>query len=347
MARDLASDTPTRYFNGQSYNANSRYAQAMPEVRSRGSNNTPLLKHFTSGAFCALVAMVFILTTDTSPTLSATPGAGAGVRDPWTLCPTAIPAQERVHGIPPQLLQAISLAESGRWQSEANQSLAWPWTVMAEGRGRYLPTKADAINEVMALQRRGIKNIDVGCMQINLFYHPDAFANLNEAFDPSKNVAYAGKFLRDLKDNHKSWTRAVGFYHSGTPEFHHRYRQKVLGIWQTERERVTRQARERRKEAIKARERSSISSATIHRSDQNGTASSQSVRQSLPPKSAEEARRRQTSMQEIAAIRREAGLQRHERMIEQHRAIAERQRQAMDKQMGRLDELRDRPWSKF
>ena len=32
-------------------------------------------------------------------------------------------------------------------------------------------------------------------MQINLMHHPDAFASLDEAFEPGRNVAYGAKFL--------------------------------------------------------------------------------------------------------------------------------------------------------
>lgn len=294
-------------------------------------------------------ALVTVAVGPVGPARGVTPGSGLGPQDPWTLCPAAIPAQERAKGIPPQLLQAISLAESGRWQGDINRALAWPWTVMAEGQGRYFATKAEAVNEVMNLQKRGVRNIDVGCMQINLLYHPNAFASLNDAFDPSKNVAYAAKFLRELKDSHDSWTRAVGFYHSGTPEFHNRYREKVLEIWQTERERVTREARQRQQETLKARQKTAVSSVTVHAEDEMTAsgASTQAARRSVPPMTAEEARRRQIAMQEIALLRREASLQRHEQMIEQQRAVADRYREALSRNLDRLDELRDRPWKKF
>ena len=35
-------------------------------------------------------------------------------------------------------------------------------------------------------------------MQVNLYYHGDAFDNLAEALDPAHNVAYAGTFLKKL-----------------------------------------------------------------------------------------------------------------------------------------------------
>lgn len=151
--------------------------------------------------------------------------------DPWRLCPQAIASQERAQAIPKHLLSAIALAESGRKHPSIGRRMPWPWTVMAEGQGRYLPSKAAAVNEVRQLQARGVRNIDVGCMQVNLYHHPDAFFGLEQAFDPSTNVAYAGQFLRSLFDTVGSWQEAAGLYHSATPEHKIPYRQRVLNIW--------------------------------------------------------------------------------------------------------------------
>jgi Transglycosylase SLT domain len=151
--------------------------------------------------------------------------------DPWRLCPQAIAEQEKAQAIPKHLLSAISLAESGRRHPSFGKRMPWPWTVMAEGEGRYLPSKAAAINEVRRLQARRVRNIDVGCMQVNLYHHADAFSSLDEAFDPSSNVAYAGQFLRDLFEDAGSWQEAAGRYHSATPEHKIPYRQKVVKLW--------------------------------------------------------------------------------------------------------------------
>ncbi len=151
--------------------------------------------------------------------------------DPWRLCPQAIAVQERTQAIPKHLLSAIAIAESGRKHPDIGRRMPWPWTVMAEGEGRYLPSKAAAISEVRQLQARGVRNIDVGCMQVNLLHHPDAFFSLDQAFEPDSNVAYAGQFLRTLFDSAGSWQEAAGMYHSATPEFKIPYRQRVLGIW--------------------------------------------------------------------------------------------------------------------
>lgn len=146
-------------------------------------------------------------------------------------CIEATRAAERRHHIAPHLLGAISLAETGRWDQAHRASFAWPWTVMAEGRGRYLPSKAAAIAEVMKLQARGVKNIDVGCMQVNLYYHADAFDDLNQAFDPETNANYAAAFLRDLKDEVGTWKDAVAYYHSRDDRRGDAYQGRVYDLW--------------------------------------------------------------------------------------------------------------------
>jgi soluble lytic murein transglycosylase-like protein len=54
-------------------------------------------------------------------------------------------------------------------------------------------------------------------MQVNLFHHPDAFPDLATAFTPAANVAYAVRFLRDLRARTGNWAEAVAQYHSMQP----------------------------------------------------------------------------------------------------------------------------------
>lgn len=134
-------------------------------------------------------------------------------------------------GLPANLLTAISFVESGRYDKTRQEKTAWPWTVMAEGQGRYFASKQEAVAEVRRLQRRGVRNIDVGCMQINLYYHGDAFPSLEAAFDPAVNVGYAMNFLQNLFKETGSWQAAAVRYHSATPEYANRYRVKIAEEW--------------------------------------------------------------------------------------------------------------------
>ena len=166
------------------------------------------------------------------------PGLALGAQLPYLskdYCAQATAARERAATIPRHLLRAISLAESGRWDDARQANIAWPWTVTARGEGRYLPSKAAAVRHVRRLRSEGVRNIDVGCMQVNLLYHADAFASLEQALDPATNVAYAAEFLKDQFAATGSWVRAAANYHSTTPEKGRAYREKVVRLWRQER----------------------------------------------------------------------------------------------------------------
>jgi len=133
-------------------------------------------------------------------------------------------------GIPERLMHSIGVIESGR-RDETGAMSAWPWAINAEGVGAYFATKTEAIAAVSALRARGVRSIDVGCMQVNLMHHAAAFASLDEAFDPGANARYAGKFLNSLLARTGSWPAATAGYHSLTPGIGDDYARKVLAVW--------------------------------------------------------------------------------------------------------------------
>jgi hypothetical protein len=139
--------------------------------------------------------------------------------------------QERQQGIPRQLLFAVASTESGRWHDGAGVALPWPWTVNAEGKGYYFANKSEAIAAVVRLRSQGVSSIDVGCMQINLKYHPNAFTSLTQAFDPERNVNYAANFLKNNYDELQSWRSAVAAYHSRNPNLGNNYFALVKKNW--------------------------------------------------------------------------------------------------------------------
>lgn len=149
---------------------------------------------------------------------------------PFAQCRAAIAAAERSTGVPDRLMQAIGAVESGRREASGFVS-AWPWTINAEGIGSFYDSKAEAMAAVTALRARGVRSIDVGCMQVNLMYHASAFSSLEEAFDPGTNARYAARFLQSLQAKTGSWPGAAAGYHSLTPEVGADYGRKVLALW--------------------------------------------------------------------------------------------------------------------
>ncbi len=137
---------------------------------------------------------------------------------------------EQKHQIPKHILHSISIVETGRWHSGAKLYLPWPWAINQGGKSYYLSSKREAIDKVKQMLKAGLTNIDIGCMQINLHHHPEAFANLNQAFEPKDNIAYAAAFLTRNYQQSQNWQQAIAFYHSQAP-IGKTYAQKVLKIW--------------------------------------------------------------------------------------------------------------------
>jgi len=151
---------------------------------------------------------------------------------PAQLCEAAVIAAERTAHLPERMMGAIAVVETGRTDAVSGTLRAWPWTINAEGQGFFFASKQQAIEAVRTLQARGVRSIDVGCMQINLMFHPAAFASLDQAFDPGANARFAADFLTALRVTHRDWPSAIAAYHSETPALGASYRQLVLAHWE-------------------------------------------------------------------------------------------------------------------
>lgn len=157
--------------------------------------------------------------------------AGPPPASPAQLCEAAIVTAERAGRLPARMMDAIALVESGRPDERTGKPRPWPWTINAEGQGYFFATKAQAIAAVQALQARGVRSIDVGCLQVNLMFHPDAFASLDAAFDPETNARFAARFLNTLYTASRDWPTAIAAYHSETPALGAAYRAQVMARW--------------------------------------------------------------------------------------------------------------------
>lgn len=146
--------------------------------------------------------------------------------DPWTACAQAIAAAEQGSGLPPGLLAGIARVETGR-RAPTGGVQPWPWSFNAAGEGRYMGSRVEAVAEVQARLATGTRSIDIGCMQINLLHHPDAFPSVDAGFEPATNVAYAVRYLRQLHARTGDWALATAQYHSATPERGLIYQQRV------------------------------------------------------------------------------------------------------------------------
>jgi hypothetical protein len=97
--------------------------------------------------------------------------------------------------------------------------------------GYFATGKTEAISIVHALQAHGARYIDVGCFQVDLFYHPDAFTSLEQAFDPDANARAATRILAAARFSTAGWDQAIAAYHSASLLRGAWYLQRVLEAW--------------------------------------------------------------------------------------------------------------------
>lgn len=161
----------------------------------------------------------------------AEPGAASSATTQSAACKGAVTAAEHRWHTPPGLLLAIARAESGRPLPPEPGLQPWPWAMDADGQAMYSDSKDAALVWARARLAGGTQLLDVGCMQVNMQKHPDAFPSLEVAFDPGANANYAARFLTSLAhEAGGNWYVAVGWYHSRTPGLAAAYRERVAAI---------------------------------------------------------------------------------------------------------------------
>jgi hypothetical protein len=157
--------------------------------------------------------------------------AGSPPGEPVDSCDQAATVAEATWQLPAGLLSAIGVVESGRGDLARARPVPWPWTINFDGRGYFLPNKTEAVAVVSTVRAAGRAVIDVGCFQVNLFYHPEAFASIEEAFDPNANAQAAARILTRAHSGGGSWDYAIGLYHSASPDRAAAYLRQVQAVW--------------------------------------------------------------------------------------------------------------------
>lgn len=142
--------------------------------------------------------------------------------------PLPVPAAFRTvgaeYGIPPNLLYAIALTESGR---ELRQGVVpWPWTLNVRGRGLRFESREAATSALARLLASG-ERPDVGLMQVNWRWHGNLLSSPEIALDPWYNLRAGSSVLASEYEATGDWWRAVGRYHSRDPDRAARYRARV------------------------------------------------------------------------------------------------------------------------
>lgn len=153
-----------------------------------------------------------------SPTIEAI-AEGRGI---WSVSPVTTLAQIAMVKVPPDILTAIAIKESGR------NGRFWPWTINWNGRGFYLESKEKAIEAAKILISNGFNNFDIALMQVNWRWHGHRFKSIESAFDPITNIRVAEQIISEHYKATGSWRSAIARYHSRTESRNQPYLAGVL-----------------------------------------------------------------------------------------------------------------------
>lgn len=107
--------------------------------------------------------------------------------------------------VPVELLQAIASHES-RYS---------PWAVNIAGRSYYPGTKQAAMD---IIDKAGAKSFDVGLMQVNSYWLNKFDLAPEKAIVPEENLRLGAWVLRYCLDRYGDNWKAVGAYHTGSPD---------------------------------------------------------------------------------------------------------------------------------
>jgi soluble lytic murein transglycosylase-like protein len=196
--------------------------QRYPKALSSGRNLAPervseLALTGAGGHFGVVHALLAALAGFILPQIST-----AGV------CIDAIDRVAATSPVPREILYSVALVESGHTVGAVY--LPWPWTINEAGNASRFESGALAVAHVRDRISAGVRNIDIGCLQINYHWHGQEFASIDEMFDPLRNVSYGARYLETLYRQNGDWEMAIGAYHSGQPDRAARYAEKVMAF---------------------------------------------------------------------------------------------------------------------
>lgn len=130
--------------------------------------------------------------------------------------------------VDPKLLYAVALAESQKVVD--GQVRPWPWALNIQGKGYFFDTREEAEDYLAKTIARGVKNVDIGPLQINYNWHGHRINEPNELFDLATAVRVGADILAEaLGSAPHDKVLAVGRYHNWKDEYRARqYGTKVL-----------------------------------------------------------------------------------------------------------------------
>lgn len=134
--------------------------------------------------------------------------------------------------VDPVLLYSVALVESRRTDHSGRNLRPWPWALNVSGKSHYFDTRSEAEVFLTDLLEKGIRNVDVGPLQINLRWNGHLVTHPLDLFDLSTSIRVGEQVLYNaLMSSPDDDALAVGRYHNWSDENRARaYGLRVLRI---------------------------------------------------------------------------------------------------------------------
>jgi len=152
-----------------------------------------------------------------------TAGVAAAATEAEYDCRSFLAPAERYYALPPGLLGAMAMVESGYGGAP------YPWALNIGGEPVMAADYAAAARLLRDRDGRIRRDVAIGCLQIHMGYHLNSFGAPEWALLPRYNVWYAALFLRQLGVQYGDWVMAIAHYHASDPEAEARYLCQVAG----------------------------------------------------------------------------------------------------------------------
>src|SRR5690554_1120762 len=165
-----------------------------------------ILNYLTPLAFCIAASSSAPAVASSTTTWIQPASASLLDNTPWT------EAADN-HGIDPWMLYAISLEESGEIDRQAQVIKPWPYQLHRNGRTYRYDDEAEAAAQIDEWEQQGVRNYDIGALQINRRWHGHRVSNLSDLLDITTSLQVAAEILSGgLRSSKTDLELGVGRY---------------------------------------------------------------------------------------------------------------------------------------
>lgn len=137
------------------------------------------------------------------------------------------------YDLDPLLLYSVALAESASGRGD-NTISPWPWTLRTMDEAFYAMSREQAVTRLKQLLTFKKRSVDIGFMQVNLFWHGHRVENPVDLLDPITNLKTGAAILSEtISSSPGDLELGIGRYHCWKDEARSRsYGKRVLSIYQ-------------------------------------------------------------------------------------------------------------------